>query len=310
MSANVETMFSVREKPWHGLGTIVDEALNAKDAMVAAGLDWEVLPKKICVEGTTDPIPNAVANVRSSDGKVLGIVADRYKIVQNADAFAFTDELVGSGDVKYETAGSLNGGKKVWLLAKMPDTKILDDEIEPYICFSNVHDGTGAVRVCMTPIRVVCNNTLNFALSTAKRSWSAVHAGDMDRKIAEAREALGLAEIYMGQLNKYAESMVDVKIDEDKIKSILDKMFPINTEDSKCKQENAKVMQDAFMACYFAPDIVQFKGTAWGALNAMTDMVGHMTPNRLTQNYAENNWGRIMNGHKYVDEMANLLVAA
>ena len=202
MAANVETMFYVREKPWHGLGTEVQEAVNSADALRLAGLDWTVQPREIQVVGG-DKIMNYKANVRSSDGSVLGVVSDRYQIVQNADAFAFTDELIG-GDVRYEPAGSLQGGRKIWLLAKMPERQIAGDAVEPYLCFSNTHDGSGAIRVCMTPIRVVCNNTLNLALNTAKRQWSARHTGYIEQKMQEARLCLELAGEYMDNLGAYA----------------------------------------------------------------------------------------------------------
>lgn len=305
MSANVETMMYVREKPWHGLGTKVEEAPTSLDAMNLAGLNWTVEPQKIALLGEDNPIENYVANVRSSDNKVLGVVSKRYKIVQNVDAFAFTDTLIG-GDVRYETAGSLNGGKKVWLLARMPKAKVAGDDVEPYLCFTNTHDGTGAVRVCMTPIRVVCNNTLNFALSSAQRSWSIVHTGDINRKIAEAQECLELADRYMLGLNRYAEKMADVRVDMDMLNAVLKRVFDVKEEATDREKNNKQKLMDNYMICYAAPDIAQFTGTAWGALNAMTDMVAHATPNRATKNYAENNWNRIMNGHRLVDEMASI----
>ena len=186
MSANVETMFYVREKPWHGLGTMVQEAPTSAEALKLAGLDWTVEARDMWLNGGYEPIPGYKANVRSSDNKVLGVVSNKYRIVQNADAFAFTDALIG-GDVRYETAGSLLDGKKIWLLAKLPDSEICGDKTEPYVCFSNTHDGSGAVRVCMTPVRVVCNNTLNLALDTAQRAWSVRHVGDINSKLVEAR---------------------------------------------------------------------------------------------------------------------------
>ena len=180
MSANVETMFSVREVPWHGLGTIVEEAPTSKEAIELAGLNWKVESKPVFNE-KNEEIPGFIANTRNTDGKVFGIVSNRYNIVQNEDAFSFTDSLIGE-DVRYETAGSLREGRTVWLLAKMPERKILGDKFDPYICFTNSHDGFGAVKVCMTPIRVVCNNTLNLALSNANRMWSTRHIGDIQTK--------------------------------------------------------------------------------------------------------------------------------
>ena len=176
MPALVETMFSAnRIKPWHGIGIVIDNPLTSEDAIVAGGLDWNVVQEPIFKENGVR-VPGYFANVRDSDGAILGVVTNKYSIVQNKDAFAFTDSLVEEG-LTYETAGVLRGGKQIWLLAKMPETMILDDKLEPYVCFTNTHDGTGAVRVCMTPTRVCCANTLNLALSTAKRSWSAVFPG-------------------------------------------------------------------------------------------------------------------------------------
>lgn len=121
MSANVETMFFTREKPWHGLGTRVEQAPDSKDALVAAGLDWNVFQRAIVTEDGIH-LPGYKANVRDTDNKVLGVVTDRYKVVQNSEAFAFTDDLLGEG-VRYETAGSLQEGKRTWMLAKLPQVQ-------------------------------------------------------------------------------------------------------------------------------------------------------------------------------------------
>ena len=300
MSANVETMFSVREIPWHGLGTIVQEAPTSADALHLAGLDWEVNPKPVFTE-TGFEIPNYKANVRSSDNSVLGIVTDRYKIVQNKEAFAFTDALLDGG-VTYETAGSLRNGKTIWLLAKMPEKKILGDKFDPYICFTNSHDGTGAVKVASVPIRVVCQNTLNMALSSASRTWSTKHVGDMLSKLEEAKYTLGMANKYMSKLDEEADKLANMKISEDEIHKILDEMFPVNEDkDSDRKKANVESAKNEIMICYMAPDIAKILGTKYGFLNAVSDWVGHSTPARNTANYRENNWGRIMNGHPIFD---------
>lgn len=199
MAAFVESMFSVREKPWHGLGTIVKEAPDSREALRLAGLDWEVVQSPIFT--THGKVEGFKANVRSTDRQVLGVVTDRYKVVQNTEAFAFTDSLLGEG-VQYETAGSLMGGRKVWLLARLPREFIIAGErISPYLVFSNTHDGSGAVRVAVTPIRVCCNNTLNLALATAQRSFSMIHTGDIRGKIHEAKQTLFMADQYMEDHN-------------------------------------------------------------------------------------------------------------
>lgn len=307
MAANLETMFSVREVPWHGQGTIVQEAPDSNEALRLAGLDWTVEGKPI-YDNMGRVIAGYKANTRSSDGKVLGIVSNRYKIVQNADAFQFTDNLIG-GDVRYETAGSLQGGKKIWLLAKMPETKVCDDSVAPYVCFTNSHDGTGAVKAIMTPVRVVCNNTLNLALRTAKRSWSMRHQGNIEGKLEEARQALELAEIYMDSLAKEAEEWANITVNTEHLHKILDAVFPEKANATDRAKENIKRNKDQFMACVFAPDLVKFVGTAWGVINAAADFVGHTAPSRNTKSYAENNWNRIMDGHPLVDRVVSLATA-
>lgn len=307
MPAQVETMMYTRTVPWHGLGTKVDEAPTSADALRLAGLDWTVEQKNIQICGGAK-IHNFKANVRSSDGQMLGIVSDRYKVIQNNEAFEFTDSIIG-GDVRYETAGSLNGGKKIWLLAKLPETEIAGDKTEPYMCFSNTHDGSGAIRVCMTPVRVVCANTLNLALDTARRSWSVRHTGDLQSKMHEARVCLQMANVYMGELAKEADRLANTAVTRDQLNQILDELFPVDESSSQREKDNMKKLKDEYMICYYAPDILKFQNTAWGAVNAMSDMISHNAPLRKTASYRENNWGRIMDGHILMDRICEKINA-
>lgn len=135
MAALVETMFSVREKPWHGLGTVVEQAPDSQTALEISGLNWNVIQKNLMTTDGNSEIPGFKANIRDIDNSVLGIVTDRYKVVQNSEAFAFTDALLGEG-VSYETAGSLQGGRRTWILARLPHQYIINgDEITPYMVF-------------------------------------------------------------------------------------------------------------------------------------------------------------------------------
>ena len=311
MSHEVENMFYVSNEensrfvPWHGLGVPVETAPNSAEALKLAGLDWTVDQGPVFTEGGL-MIPNYKANIRSSDKSVLGIVTDRYKVVQNSEAFAFTDSIIDTGEVFYETAGSLRSGKTIWLLARMPETSILGDKFNPYMCFTNTHDGTGAVKVCMTPVRVVCNNTLNFALQNASRCWSTKHIGDIASKMEEARETLKMANNYMKKLDENADSLANQKISEEEIAKILDEMFPVGENDSDRKKGNIEEAKNQIMICYMAPDIAKFIGTKYGFLNAVADWCDHATPARNTANYKSNNWGRIMNGHPILDLAYNL----
>lgn len=303
MAHEVETMMYTREVPWHGLGVRVEESPNSEDAIKVAGLDWTVESKPIYNDNHIQ-IPGFVANTRSTDGSVLGIVSDKYKIVQNAEAFKFTDSLIG-GDVRYETAGSLKNGKSIFLLAHLPHTSILGDEVAPYLCFTSTHDGTGSIKVCMTPIRVVCNNTLNLALNKARRTWTCRHMGNLEDKLAEATHTLGLANKYMERLGVEADRLANTTVTNDQIQEILAEMFPINTEDSDRIKANTNKAKTEFMVAYYMPDIAKFQNTAWGLINAASDFVGHSVPQRNTSTYNERNFERIIYGHPILDAIVN-----
>ena len=304
MAALVESMMYVREVPWHGLGTKVNEAPTSKEAIKLAGLDWNVNPTVI-YDANGKEISGYKANMRDSDQSILGIVSDRYQIVQNSEAFEFTDSLLDEG-VVYETAGSLRDGKQIWLLARMPSTTILGDDVDPYLCFTNTFDGSGAIKVCMTPVRVVCNNTLNLALETTKRSWSTRHIGDLAGKLHQAKETLGLAQEYMKKLDEDADRLANTKLSDAEIESVVSFIFPIDyIKDTKRKIENTNKMRNDFMTCYMMPDIAQYRNTAYGLVNAASDMAGHMAPSRVTSNYAQNNWAKIMLGHPLLDAVYN-----
>lgn len=315
MSHEIETMFSAgRVVPWHYELTkdrtkLIQEAPTSADALRFAGLDWEVNQTPVYANDGTE-IPGYKANVRSTDNKVLGIVSNRYQIVNNTEAFEFTDAIVGEtedGVVRYETAGSLCGGKKIWLLAKMPTKKILDDDVDPYMFFSNSHDGTGSIKVGLTPIRIVCNNTLSLALNTAKRQWSTKHIGDMQSKLEEAKLCLQLADKYMKGIDEEADRLANATLYREQIDEILNELFPIDEDATERKKNNVQAMKDNFYVAYFMPDIAQFKDTAWGAVNAMSDMITHATPKRNTASYNENRWGKIMEGHALFDQFVNLV---
>lgn len=307
MAHEVENMFYVSNEengrfvPWHGLGVAVDECLTSADALKVAGLDWKVDARPVFTDNGIK-IPGYVANTRDSDNSVLGIVSDKYKIVQNVDAFAFTDSLIGE-DCRYETAGSLRNGKSTFMLAKLPEKKILGDEFGNYVCFTNTHDGTGAVKVCMTPVRVVCNNTLNLALNTSKRIWTCKHMGRMEDKLHEAEVTLGLAEQYMDDLSVVAERLANVSLNNDEIRAIVEEMFPMNDDSPERTKANMQKAKTEFMVAYYMPDIEKFRNTAWGILNACSDFATHASPQRNTTTYQERNFERIIYGHPMLDAL-------
>lgn len=309
MAANVETMFYTRHKPWHGLGTMVQEAPTSNDALILAGLDWQVIQKPILTDDGI-PIPGFRANLRNTDNQVLGVVTDRYKVVQNINAFAFTDSLLGEG-VTYETAGSLQNGRRVWVLAKLPQRYIISgDEITPYLVFMNSHDGTGAIKAAMTPIRVVCMNTLNLALSTAKRSWSTNHVGDIQGKLEDARHTLLYADLYMQELGKTIDKLNRQKLSDRKVFEYIDALFPLVDNASEQQKKNLFRMKEEVKTRYYdAPDLAHIEKNAYRFVNAVSDFATHAKPLRERANYRENLFARTVDGNAMIDKAFDLVKA-
>ena len=310
MAANVETMFYVRETPWHGLGTRVMEAPSSKEALGLAGLDWKVVQEPVYTQAE-ELIEGYKANVRDSDRKVLGVVTNRYRIIQNEEAFGFTDALLGKG-VRYETAGSLQGGRKVWLLARLPHEYIISGErISPYLVFSNAHDGSGAVRVALTPIRVVCNNTLNLALSTAKRSWSMMHTGNVQEKLEEAKDTLFRAETYMDSLGKEFDELRKKKLTDKQVMDYIEILLPMEDNTTPQQRKNISRLREDMGRRYFdAPDLKTVGKNAYRFINAVSDFATHAEPLRKTANYKENIFSKTMEGNPLIDKAYQMVKAA
>ncbi len=309
MSANVETMFYAgRAVPWHGLGVQVDHALSSEEALEKAGLNWRVTQSTI-VTNSGIPIEGYKANVRDSDGKVLGVVTDRYRIVQNQEAFAFTDDLLGKG-ARYETAGSLQEGKKVWLLAKLPTAYIFfgGDRLSPYLVFSNSHDGSGAIKIAMTPIRVVCNNTLNLALNTADRIWTANHTGNIGLKLEDAKETLFRAEDYMDKLGMEISRLNKVDITDELVNEMIRELLPIPNDATELQEKNVmKLRDDVSLRFYHAPDLQVLPKNAYRFINAVSDFATHGKPLRETASYRENLFARTIEGNALIDKSYQLV---
>ncbi len=311
MAANVESMFSVREKPWHGLGTVVTEAPGSGEALHLAGLDWSVVQKDIVTVDGSGVIQGFKANVRNTDGSVLGIVTDRYRVVQNAEAFAFTDALLGEG-VRYETAGSLQNGRRTWILARLPHQYIIGgDEITPYLVFMNCHDGSGSIKVAMTPVRVVCQNTLNLALTTAKRSWSCNHTGDIRGKMDEAKDTLLYAGRYMAELGRAFDRLSQVRISDAKAEELMEALIPQDGGAGMQQMRNTQRMREDLRRRYFeAPDLKHVGKNGYRFVNAVSDFATHAKPLRERTGYRESLFAKTVDGNPLIDRAYQMVMAA
>ena len=210
---DTDSMMSVREMPWHGMGAVLEDyPKGIDDALEKSGLSWEVEQRPLFVPvGAVAALPyidqpfssveGTVANVRNDNNQVLGLVSESYEIVQNHEAFKFLDAILGT-DLLFETAGSLHGGRKVWVLARRPDfVSVAGDQVATYVFVASSHDGSMSVTSAVTPVRIVCANTLGAALygTAANRTFRMRHTSGIGDRWEEAREVIGVTVDYESQ---------------------------------------------------------------------------------------------------------------
>lgn len=300
--------FMNRELPYvNAFGTVdISNSSSVEEALVKADLDWNVLSKSLYDENGRE-YPGFRANVNERNGNLLGIVSDKYSIVQNKEAFEFVNDLTDDGFM-FDKAGSFRNGKSIWIMGKFESQDILGDDIDTNVVFVNSHDGSSGVKVMMTPVRVVCANMLNLALKRAERSWTTKHTRSIYTKLEEAKYTLGLVNDYMLELRIELDRLAHIKVTDDKIEDIFDNLFPVDPlKDSERKIKNVSIMKDSFIKCYNEQDIIKYKGTAYGALNAMSDLISHKQPTRNTANYYENSWCNLVNGNIVLDNFYKAL---
>jgi len=287
-----DTMFSVRETPWHGLGAVLDQPpATIAEAIEVAGLGWGVAKEPIAIHrGGTPPdlsraeeIRGYYATVRLDTGDVLGIVGERYRIVQNVEAFAFVDQLLGSS-IHFETAGSLHGGRRVWVLATLPDhVEVGGDDVRPYVLLMNSHDGSTAVVAATTPIRVVCQNTLNWGLANARQKFSIRHTEAVTQRVHEARRVLDLSINYYEQFKRFGDRLASERCTEHQLRAVLDKLYPNGTSDSVSSRTRSSRQQtkDRIAELFLRGETQgNAPGSKWAAVNAIVEYGDWLRPLR------------------------------
>jgi phage/plasmid-like protein (TIGR03299 family) len=284
-----DTMMYVGKTPWHGLGKYVgDSPLTTIEALKQSGLDWRV--KKIPIQAAfTHPKTNQplIATtdeffgvVRNTDLKILGIVKGDYTTFQNEECFDFMDSVLGEfGKVRWHTAGSLKGGKVVWMLAQLTDLEyevLNGDVVKNYVLLSTTHDGSGCVVAGHTDVRVVCDNTRRLAMQGMKGDGSIKirHKGDMSSKVEEAQRVLGLMTEQVKVAKEVNQWLASQKVDGAYTKAFVDTMFPVKGE-KNTRAENVQKDIYALIDGGKGTNIPGVRGTRWGLLNAVTEYTNH-----------------------------------
>ena len=293
MSHEVESMFFMNQTPWHGLGTRVIEIPTIDEAIAASGLNWTVGMKPLFTE-QGEKVKHQ-ATFRESDGKILGVVGPGYKPLQNMEAFKFFQPFLDQGAATLETAGSLRGGQRVWVMAKIKSDPLVivpqsNDIVQSYILLSNSHDGTLAVRVGFTPVRVVCANTMAMAHSSdASKLIRIRHSGNVEEALAAVRDVMNVAksefEATAEQFRLLASKQVSRKDLERYVKMVFNvkKDLTVDELDDKSSRVLAKILP--LFEKGRGNDLPGVKGTYWAAYNAVNEYLqyerGSEAANRL-----------------------------
>jgi phage/plasmid-like protein (TIGR03299 family) len=289
------------EAPWHRLGQSVEAAMTSAEAMQQAGLDWEVAQQPVYV--AVGEIPDYKAYIRSDTGAVMTIASNRFTPIQNSEAFDFMDSIVGERLAMYHTAGSLRKGKRIWLLAKLPgDYAIKDmDKVDKYLLLANGHDGTLALHVQWTPIRVVCSNTLTAALGTNGRSNSekgqrsiagqrfvTKHTTGITGRVNDAREMIGLSEAYFEQFMAQAEMIAAKELNHQQLYEMIGATIKLEANEvdqiihSDKYMPHQRAIQDIrhLFEHGIGNDQPGIEHTGWAAYNAVTEYLDHSSETR------------------------------
>ena len=295
------SFFSVQEKAWHGLGQIVKDYPTSAEALKFAGLNYEVEKRNLFTYGddanpNTDPeidddvvmewridVPNFFATVRTDNDAVLGVVGKDYQIVQNVDAFNFFDAIVGGDGIQYETAGALGKGERIFITAKLPGyIKVGNNDMtEKYLFLTTSHDGFGSITAAFTPVRIVCNNTLNAALRNCTGSIKIRHTANAKDRLAEAHRVMGISNKMSDELEGIFNQWAKVRITDQQVQRLIQlAMVPNKEVLENIKDGNLDELSTAFSnVCSSVYEYAMTspsqqqettKGTVFGAYNAVT----------------------------------------
>jgi phage/plasmid-like protein (TIGR03299 family) len=270
---------------WHGFGTVVSEAQTSVDALRIAGLDWTVALTDLAAimpDGSHQPIDTHRATMRTDTGKALGAVGLRYQPLQNREAFAWMDEVVGEQLAIWHTCGSLRGGKDVWMLAKLPgNLEVCDrDVLDKYVLITNNHAGTGAVRLFPTSVRVVCANTLRLAISEVDsnksdaglpRGLKLFHtAGSLGKRVQKAKELLGVIGKSHDEFAQAARSMLAKPLNTQQVSDYCGGLV-----ENRSDRNRTKVLGQLWDRFALPTNEGGYKSNVWTAYNAASEWADH-----------------------------------
>ncbi|PWS26203.1 alpha/beta hydrolase [Pedobacter yonginense] len=304
-SANQKhSFFSVKEKAWHSLGTVIEDYPTSAEALLYAGLDYTVEKRPLFTLDnqnsndfkTSDNIslvdnvnagilvPDYYSTLRTDTQEVLGVVGKDYHVVQNTEAFSLFDSIVGSGDgIRYETAGALGKGEKIFITAKLPEYIRIgrDDLLEQYIFLTTSHDGFGSITASFTPVRIVCQNTLNAALRNCTNTIKIRHTANAAEKLKQAHQLMSISNVFAKEIGEIFNYWAKVHITDNEIKKLVQMAMAPSKEvlqnlhdgkDDELSKHYNKIVDGVLEYSTTSPTQKEIttKNTLFGTYNAVT----------------------------------------
>lgn len=284
MSHLVEALAYAGETPWHGLGVRLAQRLGAQDMLKCAGLDWIVAPQPVFVQERQDDgtlvsvvVPGVKAIVRQPHGNVLKVLSDEYGIVQNAVLAELADAMAGEMQ-SWEVAGSLDEGRKVFFCGVLDDTEVAGDRVRNYVTLASSHDGTLAITALRSPIRTVCNNTLQANLGVGGCRITIRHTKNAEGKVKVAAQLCADARSYFGAFTAEAQTLVGQQMSVIEAVELGEKLFPAyrsETTGQMVVPELQGMVIDLFKHQHAVPHDRRIAGTRWGFYQALTAALDH-----------------------------------
>lgn len=296
----------MRTATWERIGTNVEQCNNMEQVLQASGLDYVVEKKPIYLGENRDIlVPNRFATV-NSHGKIYDVVSDKLEVIQNRDAFDFVN-FMGT-DLTFEKAGETANGM-VYIIAKLPSVNILGDAFTPYVIFRNGFSGKYKITAAICPLRIVCQNQFNVSFKETNNTVTIRHVANANAKLEEAREVLKKSADFMVTLDRQARMLAEVKLSPIALERVLNRMFPIDglEEMNAFKRNRLITAREAFTEAYNHDDNSNFRGTAWGMVNAYTDFITHQVPSGQVHTRDEGKFMKVTFGAPSVNHIMDIV---
>lgn len=294
-----------RTATWNKVGTDIHTATNTLEALNMAGLNYEVEKAPIFLDNGFQ-VPNFFATKESGKDRTFGIVGNDYTVVQNKEAFEFIDSIIPEG-LQFIKAGETRKG--MFLITKLPSHYILGDEVTPYLILQNSHNGSCSLRSAICPLRIVCQNQFTRAFREADNSISLRHSTNIQERMEEAKQVLSFAASYMDTFKAEAEVLAAKKLTKNQVDQVVENYFLIPAESTERKVESIQQKKQQFLTAYNCEDNQNFKGTAWGLINAFADFNTHQEPGRDTDLAATRKFLKVTLNTKPMEQFINLVQA-